>query len=480
MAQQPSLSEREKQVADLLLQAKSNKEIALALGISVRTVEFHLTHVFEKLGASSRAEAIVKLPVLYLWKSADGLKKEDMRETAVDFQSAPSQNEGKPFGSLWRYSMRTLYFATIGLVVILLLIFFTLKTVIRPQNEAKPLALSSQNQNDATATITPSLPILTSSPILSPRDLNLAKVHRLAADYDQAVKMELQNGKVDVQRDPQSGKELFLFTGESKEKILLLYDSLNSQLQTLNQQYLAIYIADVQPTPFPTKTTEQETGDTYQELVRQYPEFFDRLLLEGPIVDIYDPSDGIYYKRVIGDTYAKSEIMRQAMEAFRQAPKIAKVNQKVQIAHIQAVLDQPDLQLTFQGIENLANAPSISAAVYADEAGTRYSVAIDQGLLTAIAPAIRPEVPALEVKPIETVRLIAEKFASDHSPRYAVMKSDLLFEQGGKGDIYFFTWRMQKRDWSGTEWAMMPPFLQIGLSADGKIVTYINTLDLYN
>lgn len=36
------LSRREKDVVDLLLQGKSNKQIALALGVSERTVEFHL------------------------------------------------------------------------------------------------------------------------------------------------------------------------------------------------------------------------------------------------------------------------------------------------------------------------------------------------------------------------------------------------------------------------------------------------------
>lgn len=45
--------------------------------------------------------------------------------------------------------------------------------------------------------------------------------------------------------------------------------------------------------------------------------------------------------------------------------------------------------------------------------------------------------------------------------------------------IYFFTWTYRAKDWSGTDWAMMPPFLQVGVLMDGQIVTYINTLDLY-
>lgn len=42
MAQISPLSNREREVVQLLLEGKSNKLIALALGISDRTVEFHL------------------------------------------------------------------------------------------------------------------------------------------------------------------------------------------------------------------------------------------------------------------------------------------------------------------------------------------------------------------------------------------------------------------------------------------------------
>ena len=61
MSQTNQLSEREKEVVELLLQGKSNKQIALALGITDRTVEFHLKNVYTKLQVSSRTEAILKL-----------------------------------------------------------------------------------------------------------------------------------------------------------------------------------------------------------------------------------------------------------------------------------------------------------------------------------------------------------------------------------------------------------------------------------
>ena len=53
-----TLSKRENQVLTLLAQGAPNKEIALELGISERTVKAHVTSIFNKLGASSRAEAV--------------------------------------------------------------------------------------------------------------------------------------------------------------------------------------------------------------------------------------------------------------------------------------------------------------------------------------------------------------------------------------------------------------------------------------
>jgi DNA-binding CsgD family transcriptional regulator len=55
------LSKRETQVVNLLLEGKSNKQIAAILGISEGTVEFHLTSIYAKLGVGSRVEAIIHL-----------------------------------------------------------------------------------------------------------------------------------------------------------------------------------------------------------------------------------------------------------------------------------------------------------------------------------------------------------------------------------------------------------------------------------
>jgi len=58
-----SLTAREREVVKLVAQGLPNKVIAAQLGISPRTVEGHLNHVFEKLGTGSRA-ALVRLAMV--------------------------------------------------------------------------------------------------------------------------------------------------------------------------------------------------------------------------------------------------------------------------------------------------------------------------------------------------------------------------------------------------------------------------------
>jgi NarL family two-component system response regulator LiaR len=53
-------SERELEVLKLAAKGMSNKEIAAELSLSVRTVQSHLGNIFDKLGVSSRTEAVLR------------------------------------------------------------------------------------------------------------------------------------------------------------------------------------------------------------------------------------------------------------------------------------------------------------------------------------------------------------------------------------------------------------------------------------
>lgn len=56
----PTLTKRELDVLRCVARGSSNKAIAAELGVGLATVERHLTHVYQKLGASGRADAAVR------------------------------------------------------------------------------------------------------------------------------------------------------------------------------------------------------------------------------------------------------------------------------------------------------------------------------------------------------------------------------------------------------------------------------------
>jgi DNA-binding NarL/FixJ family response regulator len=53
------LSDREKEVLQLLAEGKTNKEVATVLNLSPYTVETHRTHIMQKLNLHNTAEIVL-------------------------------------------------------------------------------------------------------------------------------------------------------------------------------------------------------------------------------------------------------------------------------------------------------------------------------------------------------------------------------------------------------------------------------------
>lgn len=67
------LSLREKEVVEMVAKGFSNREIGHRLLVTEKTIKFHLTNIYQKLGVTSRAQLIVR-------ELRDSLSKEDMDE----------------------------------------------------------------------------------------------------------------------------------------------------------------------------------------------------------------------------------------------------------------------------------------------------------------------------------------------------------------------------------------------------------------
>jgi len=100
MTQLRTLSAREREVADLLLEGKSNKLIASVLGISARTVEFHLKNIYTKFQVSTRTELILKLGTPPM--AGKGRPVENLgRSTVAEGEEIPDNRDSPPAIS-WR------------------------------------------------------------------------------------------------------------------------------------------------------------------------------------------------------------------------------------------------------------------------------------------------------------------------------------------------------------------------------------------
>jgi DNA-binding CsgD family transcriptional regulator len=470
MPHNADLSAREQQVAALLLQGKSNKEIALALGISDRTVEFHLKNIYAKLHVRSRTEA-----VLSLGKSTGPQPAlSTVAETGEN-----TDNDGEPIPTR-RLPMKNMLYGFAALLVITLVFVVAMANL-----PARGTPATSSPTASATPLPSTALPSSTPQPAVSARAHILEQIRQAVAAYQQNVQAEKKHGTLEVRKDPQTGAELVFFTGNSETLIRDLNEKLWETINSLEPLYVQVYRDETRPTPYPTRATAAENKAYYEELLAQAgPDCLPATAVpaeSATTFPIYSPDEGKDLPMVFDDRAVRCAVAGQMIEEFRIAPMLAKVDKAANMALVRQALGQPDLVLTYTAIATLANSPWRSAAVYVDDAGTRYSVDVDTAHLAQIEPGgqSHPDIPAAQARSLDELRGIARQFAQTNSPNLSQLQSVLSYQEGGKSDIYFFTWTYKNKDWSGTDWAMMPPFLQIGVLTNGQIYTYIDTLDLY-
>ena len=148
-------SEREKDVIRHLLQGQSNKQIALELGITSRTVEFHLGNIYSKLCVSSRSEAILRLTESQLRESTG----EVLEESTVDHLDDSTENGLKP--TLRRIPVKQLTYIFAGLLAVILIAAIVIFES-SPQNAGfNPELPIEQATGTSTAVISQSTPTLT-------------------------------------------------------------------------------------------------------------------------------------------------------------------------------------------------------------------------------------------------------------------------------------------------------------------------------
>ena len=138
MTQSNLFSEREKEVVELLLQGKSNKQIALALGVSQSTVEYHLKNVYKKLQVSSRTEAVLRLG-----KSMGDNASGELGKSTVEMDGEPADNCEKPI-SIRRIPMNKMFYISGGLLTTALVVMLVFANLPNKGAEVAPTSKSVQ------------------------------------------------------------------------------------------------------------------------------------------------------------------------------------------------------------------------------------------------------------------------------------------------------------------------------------------------
>jgi DNA-binding CsgD family transcriptional regulator len=152
MAFSDQFSIKEKAVIELLLQGKSNKQIAYILHLTPRTIEYHLTNIYSKLGVSSRSEAVIKLErsrLQFPTVENEGI----LRNSTIEISNDSSNNHIKQNGH-WRIHMKK-YALIFGTLIFIALVFIVVRTV------QKTMFINVDISHEPTASINPTISIST-------------------------------------------------------------------------------------------------------------------------------------------------------------------------------------------------------------------------------------------------------------------------------------------------------------------------------
>lgn len=149
MSDNGQFSERQKEVTELLLQGKSNKQIALALGISTSTVEYHLKNIYKKLQVNSRTEAVLRLG-----RSTGSNITSKLGKSTVEMKGEIAENGVQPIPT-WRIPMHKKY-AILGASLLTIVLIVALVLVNQPAQNTE-VAPTLQAILTSVPTLTPTL-----------------------------------------------------------------------------------------------------------------------------------------------------------------------------------------------------------------------------------------------------------------------------------------------------------------------------------
>jgi DNA-binding CsgD family transcriptional regulator len=155
-------SKREKEVTGLLLEGKSNKQIALALGISASTVEYHLKNIYKKLQVNSRTEAVLRLG-----KSIGKDIASELWKSTVEINGQPAENDGKPVLTRRLSMKKVFYMIGGGLLAIAILTMVVLANLPARNVDVLPASIEpakTEVASQAANTLDANIPLPTDVP----------------------------------------------------------------------------------------------------------------------------------------------------------------------------------------------------------------------------------------------------------------------------------------------------------------------------